>query len=84
MKLWAKNLFSMVPALIPPIIAGTAIMLLADIQTIAAFILFACLYTLISAVSFWSFAMNGEERDMLAKPVLHICRKIFHTGGRGA
>lgn len=78
MKLWAKNLLSMTPALIPPIIAGISMMLFIKIDTIWIFLIFACLYTAVCAVSFWFFAFNLEEQNLFAGPVRRIWQKFFH------
>lgn len=78
MKLWAKNLLSMASALVPPVIAGTAIMLLVNIETIWTFLLFSCLYTIFCALSFWLFAFNQEERNLFTKPIQHIWQSLVH------
>lgn len=81
MKLWAKNLASMAPGLLLPMITGLAIMLFADMETILSFIIFACLYTVACGTSFWLFSLNQEEKGMFARPALRLCQKIFRLGG---
>ena len=64
MKLWAKSLISMLPGLILPILVGIGIMYFGNIQSIVSFILLACTYTVVYAISFWCFSLNQEERKM--------------------
>lgn len=82
MKLWAKNLLSMAPSLILPVAAGTGIMLWIPLETVWRFLVYACVYTAVCAVSFWFFAFNREERELFAGPARRILRGIDRKGGR--
>lgn len=77
MKLWAKNLLSMTPAFIFPVIAGIGIMLFVNLKTISIFLVFACLYAAVCAVSFWVIALNQEERNMFIRPAVYISKKLL-------
>lgn len=69
MKLWAKELLRICPALILPCAAGVAMMKWAAIDTLWDFLLWAAVYTAVTAISFWSFAMNDAEKDLLRVPL---------------
>lgn len=69
MKLWGKNLLIICPALIIPCLVGTGIMLWGGIESIWRFLLWAVVYTAVTALSFWLFAMNDTEKDMLRIPL---------------
>lgn len=81
MKLWAKNMLQMSPSLVLPIIGGTLIFLFADIKTILQFIVYAAAYTTVSAVSFWLFALNEDEKNLVRRPLIQLYRKIFPKEG---
>ena len=74
MKLWAKNLLHICPALIFPCIVGFMISKWVIITTLWDFLLWAIVYTVIGALSFWLFAMNESEKDLLRAPM----RRLFN------
>ena len=74
MKLWGKNLLRICPALIIPCFVGISIMLWGNIESIWGFILWAVFYTIITALSFWLFAMNDEEKDMIRVPLSRFAK----------
>lgn len=76
MKLWAQNLLSITRSFICPVIAGTGIILFAKLETIGIFLAFACLYTVVCAVSFWVSALNQEERNIFIRPLTRIKKKL--------
>lgn len=82
MKRWAGNMLRLMPSLVPPMLAGTAISLLAEMGTIPQFLLWCVVYMAVSAVSFWLFALNREEKDLLAGPFLRIRGKMILKKGR--
>lgn len=75
MKRWAKNLLRICPALILPCIVGLGIMKWAQIKSLWIFLLWAAVYTLITAESFWLFAMNDTEKNLLRAPLRRLCGK---------
>lgn len=75
MKLWAKNLLRICPALILPCAAGIAMMKWIAINTLLDFLMWAVAYTAVAALSFWLFAMNDSEKDLLRKPV----KRLIHS-----
>lgn len=75
MKRWAKSLLDMSPSLIIPVVVGTLIMLFVDTESIPMFLMMAFLYTLVSGISFWFFALNREEKELFEKPILSILHK---------
>lgn len=77
MKLWAKNILHICPALIIPCLVGTGIMLWGGIESLGRFLLWAMVYTAVTALSFWLFAMNDTEKDILRIPLRHF---IKHEG----
>lgn len=77
MKLWAKNLLRICPALILPCAAGSVMMNWVTINTLWDFLMWAVAYTAITAVSFWLFAMNDSEKDLLRVPLRRLTH--FHT-----
>ncbi len=77
MKLWAKNLLHICPALILPCGVGIAMMKWIPINTLRDFLMWAVVYTAITAVSFWLFALNDSEKDLLRVPLK--CLTHFHN-----
>lgn len=75
MKRWAWNILRMVPSLMPPILAGIVMSLFAEMKTVPQFIGCCVMYTAVSAASFWLFAINREEKEMLSKPFHRIMGK---------
>lgn len=75
MKLWAKNMLRICPALILPCAAGIAMMNWAVINTLWDFLLWAVVYTAVAAGSFWLFAMNDSEKDLLRVPL----KRLIHS-----
>lgn len=81
MKLWAKNMLQMSPSLVLPVIAGIMIFRFADIKTIPQFIIYAAAYTIVSAASFWLFALNEDEKGLVRKPLMQLYGKVFPKKG---
>lgn len=76
MKEWAWNLIEMSKALIIPIGAGMLIQHYICMSSILSFLIYAAVYTIFSAISYWFFAMNPQERGLIKGSVLGFVRKI--------
>lgn len=74
MAAWAKNLIGILPALVPPCLFGIAVAWRASIDTVAEFIFWAAAYTAVSAASFWLFAANDREKELVRAPLRRIAR----------
>ena len=74
MKLWAKNLLRICPALLIPCAAGVVMMKRLTVNTLWDFLVWAVVYTAITLVSFWLFAMNDSEKDLLRMPIKRLTR----------
>lgn len=66
-----KSILQMSKGLLLPGIAGVTVMWRIKISSVPVFLLFTILYAFIYILSFWLFGMNGEEKQMITKP---ICR----------
>lgn len=77
MRKWALNLLQMTPALLIPAIFGASIMLFIQTNTICTFVIWAFIYTIISAVSYWCFALNEQEKEELHRMLICIFKKFI-------
>ena len=76
MKRWSKNIISMLPALIFPVVVGVLIMLFVNTYNIGVFIGMAFGYASVFAVSMWLYGLNNEEREMFSKLVKNIMWRL--------
>lgn len=75
MKRWSKNIVSMLPALIPPVVVGTVIMLFVNTYEIAVFVETTLIFSLVFAVSMWFLGLNTDEREMFSRSVTNMWRR---------
>lgn len=78
MRRWAKSLASLLPSLLFPVLAGIYLMEFVEIYSVSMFLLLACGYTAISAVSFWLFALNQEEKTLFSRPIIRMFQRVFY------
>lgn len=79
MKRWRKNIISMLPALILPVVVGVVIMFYVNTYQISIFVGTAFIFTAVFAVSMWFFGLNSEEQIMLSQPVKNMWRRLKRT-----
>lgn len=71
-----KSILQFIPALILPIICGTLIMMFVKIDSLFKLSVFAVLYFIVFALSMWFIGMNEDEKQLIAKPIKKVIRKI--------
>ncbi|MCM1568692.1 MAG: oligosaccharide flippase family protein [Roseburia sp.] len=69
-----KHIGSVAKGLILPIAAGIALHAWVEVDSVARLILVIFIYVLVYGFSMWLFGMNGEEKEMLLKPVRRFCK----------
>jgi O-antigen/teichoic acid export membrane protein len=72
MRRWYREIFSICPGLLLPVIAGAFIMIFADTTRISIFLTCAIMFSLLYAISVWYFGMNEDERGIFSKPIRRI------------
>lgn len=71
-----KNIFKLIPSIIPPVIIGILITRFAIIDNLASLIIFILIYAVAFALSVYFIGMNKSEKDML-KPFFNIFKKLL-------
>lgn len=74
-KYFWKNIFSLTPALIAPIIVGIALMLLINFTSVWTLLLTILIYTTTYCISMWKLGLNEYERGFVARLKEKIRRK---------
>ena len=77
-KFFWKNIYSFVPALIVPLLAGVLIGRYINLYNILTFLCSGIAYVTIFSISMWLLGMNQYEKDLVRKPLSKI-RKRFKT-----
>lgn len=81
MKKFWKEIFSLLKALILPLLLGAYINLTFDLNNIYNFVLFGLLYVIVFSVSMWFLGMNKDEKKIIGEPLKKLisgftCLKI--------
>lgn len=76
MKYFWKQIFSFLPAMILPILAGILINNFINIYSVVYFLGAGIIYVTIFSISMWFFGMNQYEKNLIGKPVLGLIRRI--------
>jgi len=61
-KRWIKEIYSIIPSFIVPIIFGFIILIAVDTFNLAAFLIWGILFSFVYIVSIWLFGMNHQEK----------------------
>lgn len=69
-----KNIFKLIPSVIPPVICGLLITRFAKIENLISLVVFILIYTVIFAISVYFLGMNRDEKNMV-KPFFNIIFK---------
>ncbi len=76
-KLFAKQITSILPSLIIPSIVGAFIFLKFNLMNISTLMISILIYVFVFSISMWYFGMNNYEKELITKPVLKIKNKIL-------
>ena len=76
MEFW-KNILSITPALILPIILGLIMISSFHVRSFGSITLFAIFYTVTYCISLWIWGLNTEEKKIIGKLTQNIMRR-FH------
>ncbi len=69
-----KNIFKLIPSVIPPVICGILITRFAKIESLLSLVVFILIYAVIFAISVYFLGMNRDEKNMV-KPFFNIILK---------
>ncbi len=75
-RFW-KNILSILPSEILPVLFGVFILKVVKIDTLTEFLIFGVLYVLVFSVSVWFLGMNNSERNLIKEPATRIFKKLF-------
>ena len=78
-----RQILRFVPAFFIPVIMGLACMSF-DLYQIRYLLLFGALFSMVFSGSMWVFGMNPYERDLVAKPIHALARKLKNRKIRGS
>ena len=67
-----KNILRVMVGLIVPVIFGTVVLIIAQINTKVQFFGYVILYTAVYCVSMWFLGMNSYEKNLFRKPVRRL------------
>ena len=76
MKYFWSQIMKFIPALVTPIVAGILINSFVDLYHPIPFLGFGIIYVIIFLISMWFLGMNKYEKDLIAKPIIKILRKL--------
>ncbi|MFC2145554.1 oligosaccharide flippase family protein [Actinomycetota bacterium] len=76
MKFFWKQIFSFVPSLILPILAGVFISSLFDLNYLFNFLGFGMIYVIIFCISMWFIGMNQYEKELIGRPIRRVVERI--------
>ncbi len=71
-----KGIVAFVPALVPVILVGAAIMRFADLQGVRQLAAWGVAYVAVYGVCMWFSGMNDAERDIIGKPLARGLRRL--------
>lgn len=74
-KFFWKQIIGFSPALSIPIIFGTIISVIFDLNNILSFLIFGIIYVIIFMISMWKIGMNQYEKDLFGKPIKRLFNK---------
>lgn len=73
MKFFWKQILSLLPALIMPVLTGVLINSFINLNNLFNFLGFGIIYVIIFCISIWVIGMNQYEKDLIGKPI----RRLF-------
>ena len=76
MKFFWKQILSFSPALIIPTIAGIAMNLYVNLNTLSIFLITGTVYVILFCLSMWFFGLNSFEKELFGKPTKKIMNKL--------
>lgn len=71
-----KNIATILPALLPPIAVGGAMLIFIDLYRVELFLVCGAIFTVVYCLSMWFFGMNQYEKDLISKPAMNITKKL--------
>jgi len=74
-KFFWKQIFTLLPALVAPILAGVFIMRLTNLYNLFNFLGLGFIYVVVFSISMWLYGMNKYEKDLFRKPIKRILRR---------
>lgn len=75
LQFW-KNILRIALGMLPAFAVGAAIMICVSFPTVWYMLVFILLYTTVYVSCVWLFSMNSFEKDLIAKPVNKVLKKI--------
>ncbi|MDE6678082.1 MAG: oligosaccharide flippase family protein [Ruminococcus sp.] len=79
-----KNILKFIPALIFPVICGTLIMILVEINSVMKLFVFAFIYFICFSLSMWFIGMNDDEKQMIMKPIQKLLQMLIRKVRKNA
>ncbi len=70
-----RQILRFIPALLPPVLFGIAIMLFVDPYDFWMFLLFGSAYVAVYAISMWIWGLNDSEKNLFRKPLQRLFRQ---------
>ena len=67
-----RQILRFIPALLPPVLFGIAIMLFVDPYDFWMFLLFGSAYVAVYAISMWIWGLNDSEKNLFRKPLQRL------------
>lgn len=72
-----KNIISILPSVILPILFGAFVVHFFDIKNAISIICFALIYVIVYSLSIWKFGMNDVEKEIIKNPISKIKKKFL-------
>lgn len=74
MKFFWKQIFSILPALLLPIMIGGLIECFFNLYKLSNFLVFGITYVIVFSISMWFIGMNQYEKDLIGKPLKRLLK----------
>lgn len=75
MKFFWKQIFSVLPALLLPIVIGGLIEYFFSLYKFSNFLVFGMIYVAVFSTSMWFIGMNQYEKDLIGKPLKRLLKR---------
>lgn len=74
-----KEILTMLPALIPPVLVGIGMNYFVQINTVLQLSISMLVYTVSHVISLWCFCMNDYEKSLIKNMIRHVTRRVAHA-----